>query len=177
MAKIAVKAFFGLFFIASGLRGISSGIGTTVVGFLLGGALLLWAWRDMKPRILEKQLQQEVAEAADAASKTFSFKLYGVTYPCQFANAPIHRQTAIEQSKIGDSLFFHEYEWEGAMALAVINRRTGHDIGVVPAVKVARVKSLIDQYDVSGVLIRKEEFVKNGQEYIGCDVRIDCVER
>ena len=177
-----IRMAFGVLIVLSCIAGIAEGqIGQAVVVFALGAVIFLWGYRARQDKLAmraeERQMDIEAAASASLAVKTFTFRVTGVTHPCRFANGYYDRQTAISSTRIGDPLFLHQYEWEGEPAIAVINRKTGHDLGVVPAEKVQRILKLMQQYDTSAVLVAKEDFDWQNDTYTGCDVRIDCVER
>jgi hypothetical protein len=177
-----IRMIIGVIVALSGFTGFPQG--QIVQGLLiiaLGAVIFMWGYRARQDKLAmraeERGMDMEAAAYAAQADKTYTFRITGVTHPCRFANGYYDRQTAISSTRIGDPLFLHQYEWEGEPAIAVINRKTGHDLGVVPAEKVQRILKLMQQYDTSAVLVAKEDFDWQNDTYTGCDVRIDCVER
>ena len=71
-------------------------------------------------------------ESVDRAPKyLYSFEPIGYTYKCKIGKIP--RQDSIDKSRKGDPVTLTVYQYKGQNAYAVVNDRTGCDIGVVPA--------------------------------------------
>lgn len=115
-------------------------------------------------------------KSSGRSPKTFSFRLAGVVFPCKYKSYT-DRQEIIALTEIGEPLELKRYEWEGEPALAVMNPRLGADLGVVPARNVDRVLKLMEQYPLEIYVEENTEFDYKGEDYTGCDIRINCIKR
>lgn len=107
--------------------------------------------------------------------KTFTFKPTGTRYECKFpCKWGGERQIILMRSKIGDPISILSYEWNGGTAFAVMNDRIGGDVGVVAEKNRDQIKSILNRFDVSGVITKFDSF---GDDLIGLEVRLDCFER
>ena len=137
-----VRIIIGGILAASGVMALSygdiSGLITAVI--LCGlGALLIRSGVRAKKR--KEELEVRYAPPQATPVKTYTFKVTGTTHSCMYGAGDRSQLNGI--SRTGDPVYFQPYEWEGALALAVMSPKYNQDLGVVPADKVEAVDGLL----------------------------------
>lgn len=161
-ARKIIFTILGVLFIISGIGMIStSGVGSAVVGVVIGLVFLYFAFKDKfrKKSLTDPEQAHanniiEVEKLPDNYVDTFSFKVTGCRYECRFCESSYipMRQDIISKCGRNDTVTPRIYEWEGKPAVALICDRLGYDIGVVPKTLVDKVISLSDKYTLRGVI-------------------------
>lgn len=168
-----VRIVFGALFLCGSLTNLTKGdLPGAAFGLVIGAVLIWYGWKAIEAKREEQRLIQE-AEANVITA--FTFRLTGVTHECRFARAGTHRQQIISHHKVGDLCFLRIYEWEGEPAVAVVDRKTGEDLGVVPAKDVKKVVELMERYDTVARILTSEDFTYYGKNYTTFVIQIDCM--
>ena len=122
-----------------------------------------------------KKKESKPTEPVRSPDKTFTFKPVGVRFECKFpCRWGGERQIVLMRSKIGDPISLQPYEWNGALAFAVMNDRLGGDVGTVSRKNISKVKALLQDYNVSGVITKFDTF---DDDLTGLEVRLNCFKR
>ena len=116
-----IRFIFGIIVVISGFGALISepaaGISTFIIGFLI----MLWGWKAM--------------HAPKTCSYLYKFDVVGMSHKCQVGK--ISRQKSIKESLPGDTVTLQQFIYDNKRAYAVVNDRTGNDVGVVPADSIA----------------------------------------
>jgi len=132
--------------------------------------------QDRGPRLSAKYTGEP--EDMGPVAKTYSFEPTGVTHECKYPNARTSRQASIYRSRKGDPVELRVYEWQGKPAVAVINQRTGYDIGVAKAGSDSpALQKLLEQYDVRARIEDITSFEYRRDTYRNTIVTAYCYER
>ena len=109
---------------------------------------------------------------------TYSFEPTGTRFECRF---PIKgfamRQRVLQKSKVGDPIMLQVYEWEGKNAIAVMNARLGVDLGVAKKTQVSKLVGLLNDYHVTGRILKFTDFDVRNENYLSCEVELEYFEK
>lgn len=168
-----MKVFFGVCFIILAIRFLLEGSFISAIVALFFALLLLRTYIALISA--RKQLPKKtLIDKSVPPVQTYTFQPTGPLHNCRFPDSHLSRQETISRSRRGDVVLLTKYEWEGEDAVAVINRRLGYDVGVVPADQVGVVVNLMDSYDVSGEIVNIDTFEYRGETKKHCDVTLKC---
>ena len=168
-----VRIIIGGIFAASGITALSQGGTSSILTavILCGlGALLIRSGLTAKKR--KEQFEARYAPPQATPVKTYTFKVTGTTHSCMYGAGDRSQLNGI--SRTGDPVYFQPYEWEGALALAVMSPKYNQDLGVVPADKVEAVDGLLRAYNTDSRVKDVEEYEYKDNEYYACIVQINC---
>lgn len=142
------------------------GAGIIAAVFFAAIGIVLWKY--------DKRSDATNAPPLSVPEKTFSFSITGTRYPCKFPSRYSERQTAISHSRVGDVVLLKEFEWEGEVAFAVVNKKSQTDIGVVPKKLLSKVVALSSEYDITGKITAINTVEIKGDPCQTCDIILNC---
>ena len=87
------------------------------------------------------------------------------------------RQRVLQKSKVGDPIMLQVYEWEGKNAIAVMNARLGVDLGVAKKTQVSKLVGLLNDYHVTGRILKFTDFDVRNENYLSCEVELEYFEK
>lgn len=168
-----MRVFFGGFFVFSAIWSLLNGYFFSAIIDLFLAFLLL---RNNISLMIARSKLPKVSQINNnnPPVQTYTFQLTGPLHNCRFPDSRLSRQQTISKSRIGDAVVLTKYEWEGEDAVAIINRRLGYDIGVVPADRVDAVVNLMNSYDVFGEIVNIDTFEYKGATKKHCEVTLKC---
>ena len=163
-----IKKIIGTLFIIIGIAALSNkDILTATVCIVLGAALI---WYKREKEVIKGAIASELIEA----DNVFTFTPVGSRFECRIDGRWHSRQEVLAVVKVGDTCRLSGYEWAGAQSIMVVPDRIEQDLGVVPEHLVDTVMNLMIQYNITVKITAKNEFVKEGETYDGCEATIYC---
>ena len=163
-----IKKIIGVLIIVIGIAALTNkDILTAIVCIVLGAVLILYKREKL---VIKGPIASDLIEA----DKVFSFTPVGSRFECRIGGRWHIRQEVLAVVKVGDICRLSGYEWAGAQAIMVVPERIGQDLGVVPEKLVDTVMGLMAQYDITVKITAKNEFIKEGETYDGCEATIYC---
>ena len=112
-----IRFIFGIIVVFGGFGMLMENPAGAFCTFITGFLIMLWGWK--------------VMHAPKTYSYIYSFDAVGMSHKCEVGK--ISRQKSIKESIPGDTITLKQFIFDNKRAYAVVNDRTGNDVGVVPA--------------------------------------------